>query len=330
MRTPRRFDVCNGDADGLCAVRQWRGEFAAQAELITGLKREIDLLQRVPLDAEEVLVCDISLARNREALQRLLERGARVRWFDHHAAGEPPHHAGLEARLDFSPGTCSSLLVDRHLQGRQRAWALVGAYGDELNEVAERLAVESGLDGERRSALRRLGRAINYNAYGEEPGDPLIHPADLYALMACHADPFTLLQAEPVIAAIDRQRDDDLAQARGLAPAWASDAARVTVLPDAPWSRRVSGALANALAEAEPRQAQAVLRTKPGGGYLVSVRAPRASPHGAQALCQAFGGSGRAAAAGIDHLPENDLARFIDRLAQANWAASPREPAAPR
>ena len=56
--TPRRFDVCNGDADGLCAVRQWRLHEPAAATLVTGLKREITLLQRVPADlADEVLVC---------------------------------------------------------------------------------------------------------------------------------------------------------------------------------------------------------------------------------------------------------------------------------
>ncbi|MFT3665304.1 hypothetical protein [Piscinibacter sp.] len=317
----RRFDVCNGDADGLCALRQWRAEFPADdAQLVTGLKREIALLQRVPDDAAEVLVCDISLARNRDALLRLLGHGARVRWFDHHAAGEVPQHAGLAAHLDFSPGMCSSLLVDRELGGRQRAWALVGAYGDEMGEAADHLGAAAGFDAERRAALRRLGRAINYNAYGEEPSDPLVHPAELYTLMARHADPFALLDAEPVIDAIDRQRGGDLALAHAVAPAWSGEQARVVVLPDAAWSRRIGGAFANTLGEAAPRQAQAVLRARPGGGYLVSVRAPRRSPHGAQALCAAFGGSGRAAAAGIDRLPEAELGRFVDAFTSARWA----------
>jgi hypothetical protein len=37
----RPFDVCNGDADGLCAVRQWRMYQPVAAILVTGLKREI-------------------------------------------------------------------------------------------------------------------------------------------------------------------------------------------------------------------------------------------------------------------------------------------------
>ena len=318
---PRRFDVCNGDADGLCAVRQWRGVHpAADARLVTGLKREIALLERVPVEqADEVLVCDISLERNRAALLRLLEHGVQVRWFDHHVAGEVPRLAGLEAHLDDASGVCSSLLVDRHLRGAQRAWALVGAFGDELGETVEQLAADSGFDAAQRATLRRLGRAINYNAYGELSSDPMLPPAELYALMARHADPFSLLEAEPVIAAIDRRRDDDLAQAHGTPAAWQDARSRVVVLPDAPWSRRVSGTLANELAEAAPAQAQAVLRARPGGGYLVSVRAPRHSPQGAQALCRSFGGSGRAAAAGIDALPEAELGRFIDAFAQAPW-----------
>ena len=51
----RRFDVCNGDADGLCAVVQWRLHDPAPATLVTGLKREIALLERVPAgDGERV------------------------------------------------------------------------------------------------------------------------------------------------------------------------------------------------------------------------------------------------------------------------------------
>lgn len=327
MATPdeasRRFDVCNGDADGLCSVRQWRAEWPAPSVLVTGLKREIDLLGRVPAEAaDEVLVCDIAMARNVQALLCLLARGVQVRWFDHHAAGEVPRHAKLEAHLDFSAGVCSSLLVDRYLQGRQRAWALVGAYGDELTAVADDLAATSAFPAAQRATLRRLGQAINYNAYGEAPGDPLIEPAALYAVMARHSDPIAMAEEEPVVAAIERQRDDDLAHALAVSPAWSSDSARVVVLPDAAWSRRVSGALANALAERAPQQAQAVLRARPDGGYLVSVRAPRVAPGGAEALCRSFGGSGRVAAAGIDRLAEAELSPFIERFAQARWATS--------
>ncbi|MGE4051175.1 MAG: hypothetical protein AB7F38_08910 [Piscinibacter sp.] len=322
MSAPLRcFDVCNGDADGLCAVRQWRLHDPRPATLVTGLKREIALLQRVPSDAaDDVLVCDLSMARNRDALLRLLDRGARVLWFDHHAAGEVPAHSGLSAHLDFSADICSSLLVDRHLRGAHRAWALVGAYGDDLTVVAERLAIESGFGATQREALQRLGRSINYNAYGEEPEDVCMAPASLYALMARHADPLAMLAAEPVFAEIDELRQSDLQQALGLLPAWQNERARILVLPEAPWSRRVSGTLANTLAQARPDAAHAVLRPNRTGGYSVSLRAPRSMPRGAAALCADFGGSGRAAAAGIDDLPAADLDRFIAAVATADWS----------
>src|SRR5690606_26020239 len=116
-----------------------------EAVLVTGLKREIALLERVPARAgDQVLVCDLSMERNRPALLRLLESGVRVRYFDHHAAGEVPRHPGLEAHVDLGSGVCTSVLVDRHLGGRFRAWAVVGAFGDNLRGVAEGLATQLG------------------------------------------------------------------------------------------------------------------------------------------------------------------------------------------
>ena len=317
-----RFDVCNGDADGLCAVRQWRLHDPSAARLITGLKRDIALLQQVPCVASsELLVCDLSMQRNRAALDRLLEGGAQVRWFDHHWSGPVPAHQRLDAHLDFSHEVCTSLLVDRYLGGRFRAWALVGAYGDELTTVADRLGEASGLDPLQRALLRRLGLAINYNAYGEDPSDVCIAPAGLYERLARHRSPWTLLRDEPVIHEIEACRRRDFRVAMGIQPHWETAQARVVVLPSAPWSRRVSGFLANALAAVHPEQAQAVLIERRDGHYTVSVRAPRTSPHGAHTVCQAFGGSGRAAAAGIDALPANALDPFVLALSQARWEA---------
>ena len=320
----RRFDVCNGDADGLCAVLQWRLNEPVEATLVTGLKREIALLQRVPCDAaDEVLVCDLSLQRNRVALQQLLEAGVRVRYFDHHAAGDVPQHAGLEAHLDFDSAVCTSLLMDRHLGGRFRGWALVGAYGDDLVTVADGLATAAGFDIAQRAGLRRLGQAINYNAYGEEQADVFIAPERLYRILARWPDPLALLAHEPIVDALDDRRQADLSQALALAPHWQNERASVVLLPDAPWSRRVSGCLANELASARPQQAQAVLRHQRSGALTVSVRAPRATPSGADELCAAFGGSGRAAAAGIDALPPQQLDPFIQAFSAAPWGRAP-------
>jgi hypothetical protein len=43
------YDVFNGDADGICALHQLRLANPRDAVLLTGVKRDIALLQRVPL-----------------------------------------------------------------------------------------------------------------------------------------------------------------------------------------------------------------------------------------------------------------------------------------
>jgi len=69
------FDVFNGDADGLCALHQFRlAEPRPQARLITGVKRDIRLLQQISGTHDaHITVLDISLDSNRDALELLLE-----------------------------------------------------------------------------------------------------------------------------------------------------------------------------------------------------------------------------------------------------------------
>lgn len=317
----RRFDVCNGDADGLCAVLQWRLHQPAPATLVTGLKRDIELLQRVPIDAaDEVLVCDLSMLRNREAVQRLLDAGVRVHYFDHHEPGPLTPHAKLDAHIDTSRDVCSSLLMDRHLGGRFRAWALVGAYGDNLTRVADALAAELGLAAEPRAALKRLGEAINYNAYGDDLGDVHISPDRLYEIMARYPDPLQMVAHELVVSELDQLRRADMQLAAEVAPYWRNDKACVYLLPDMPWSRRAMGCLANELARAYPEKSHAVLKISRTGDYVVSVRAPQSSAGGADALCAQFGGTGRTRAAGIARLAAKDVDRFILAFGTAGWA----------
>jgi hypothetical protein len=101
---------------------------------------------------------------------------------------------------------------------------------------------------------------------------------------------------------------------------------RVHLLPEAPWARRVSGSLGNYFACADPLRANAVLKAKASGGFSVSVRAPLSQAGGAAAFCRHFGGDGRAAAAGIDHLPEDQLDDFIAAFSAYSWGDVPRVP----
>jgi len=322
----RAWDVANGDADGLCALHQLRLAEPLAATLVTGAKRDIELLSRVEAGrGDRVTVLDVSLDRNRTALVRLLERGAKVLWFDHHHAGDVPAHPLLEAHIDAAPAVCTSAIVDRWLGGRFRAWAVAAAFGDNLPETATVLATPLGLDAARLDALRELGETINYNAYGESEADLLVAPAELYRRMSGYADPFEFLEKEALLREIGERRRADLAQALALAP-YAEDARHaVYLLPDAPWSRRVGGAFANHLALAHPGRAHAVIGPHGSEAFWVSLRAPRRSPSGASALARQFAtGGGREAAAGIDELPRSQFEEFLRRFERAFGGAAAR------
>src|SRR5690348_16435560 len=138
----RRIFAFNGDADGLCALQQlWLAEGRPIDRLVTGPKRRIALLDALEAGAgDQVTALDISFDVNRAGAERLLAQGASLRYFDHHYAGELPAHPRLAACIDPSPAVCTSILVDRHLGGRQCAWAVAGAFGDNLDESARSIA----------------------------------------------------------------------------------------------------------------------------------------------------------------------------------------------
>jgi hypothetical protein len=315
----RYFDVFNGDADGICALHQLRLADPVESHLVTGLKHDIALLERVDAgDGDLVTVLDVSLERNRAALERLLARGAAVHYFDHHYAGAIPEHRALAAVIDPTGESCTSELVDRYLRGRFRAWAVVGAFGDNLPEPAVRLAASLELDAERLQKLRRLGEALNYNAYGATEADVLVPPAELYRTVSHYRDPFELIECEPVLERLARERTEDLAHALAQAPFADTRASEVFVLPDAPWSRRVMGSFANRLALDAPHRAHAVAAPLPAGGLAVSLRAPPGCGPSAAEFCRRFPtGGGRRGAAGIERLEGGELPHFVRAFEQA-------------
>lgn len=82
------YDVFNGDADGICALLQLRLEEPLVSTRITGIKRDIALLERVVAEpGDTVTVLDISMVKNKDALDQLLAKGVMVDYVDHHAAG---------------------------------------------------------------------------------------------------------------------------------------------------------------------------------------------------------------------------------------------------
>jgi hypothetical protein len=317
-------DVFNGDADGICALHQLRLAFPASNNLVTGTKRDIDLLHRVEAGAgDEVTVLDIALEKNREALLALLGRGAKVQYFDHHVSEDIPEHPNLTATIDTSPDVCTSLLVNRYLDNQHLIWAVIGAFGDNLHEAAYEAAKPLNLDLKRLNTLRELGECLNYNSYGESVEDLFFHPAELYRILHQHKNPFIFVRENGIFEVLKQGYNEDMALANAIKPEHETADGAVYILPAKPWARRVSGAFGNNLASSFPDRAHAVLTQRGDGAFVVSVRSPQSTFRGADVLCSRFAtGGGRRAAAGINRLPENDLPKFIQAFDEVFSVAS--------
>lgn len=312
----RDYDVFNGDADGICAIHQLRLAHPLDAILLTGVKRDISLLERIPSGhAGEIKVCDISLDANVAALRRLLDDGCRVAYFDHHAAHQGFAHPSLQLFWDESPDVCTSLLMDRHLQGRFRAWAAVAAFGDNLAHIGRALAAEMALPEPTMLALRQLGTLLNYNAYGETVDDLYFAPDALYRALRPFADPMDFIAGSGEYRILLNGFESDAERMESLRAQWTAPCGAIYLLPNAPWARRIGGVFANRLAASDAGLSWAVLTGQSGGCYGVSVRAgaPMSAP--AHRFCESFdSGGGRKAAAGINRLPASEIEHFAAKF----------------
>jgi len=306
----------NGDADGLCALQQLRLTHRGDARLITGVKRDIRLLDRVRAGAgDTVHVLDISLDANRDGLNALLDAGAIVHYFDHHHAGHIPETAALIAHIDPAPDVCTSILVDRYLAGRYRRWAITAAFGDNLAGVARAMAADMGLGHEKTQTLESLGLYLNYNAYGDTVDDLHFDPARLAGAMLEFGDPLEFAAHSPVFSRLAAGYEDDMMRARSVQPLRTCEGAAIIHLPAEAWARRVIGVLANDLVQRSPQCAFALLSLNAQGDYTVSVRVPSRRAIGADEFCRKFAtGGGRRLAGGINHLPVDGIDRFSEQF----------------
>ena len=141
----------------------------------------------------------------------------------------------------------------------------------------------------------------------------------LFRSLAQYHDPLAAMAAEPVLAELDRRRRDDLSQALAQAPWCEADSGRIWLFPDAGWARRMTGPFANRMASDDPARAHAVARYRADGAIDISVRAPITRRRGADRLCAAFGGGGRAAAGAIEALPAERFEAFVQAFAAFRW-----------
>jgi len=315
-----QIDVFNGDADGICALVQLRlAQPAPQSRLVTGVKRDIQLLEHLAVqENDSVTVLDISLKKNRTALDRILQQGATVFYVDHHESGDIPQHTNLNAIINTAANTCTSLLVDQYLGGKYRAWAVAAAFGDNLIDSAVQAAQPLLLSANQLKQLKSLGICINYNGYGNSISDLHFAPDALYRELIPFKSPFDFIDDNSITyEQLLTGYADDMGLAQHIKPEYQTDTIAVYILPDEAWARRISGVFGNELANQNPERAYAVLSYNSQGGYQISVRAPFTNKTGADELCSMFTtGGGRKSAAGINHLPLNELSTFITAFAQ--------------
>ncbi len=307
------IDVFNGDADGICALIQYRLAHPSDSTLITGVKRDIKLLDKITAkEGDQITVFDISMEKNNSALQQALNAGANVFYVDHHLSGEIPNHPTLTAIIDTSADTCTSLLVDQHLNGKYKEWAIVAAFGDNMTGSAEKAASTLTLKESQIAQLKRLGISVNYNGYGNHVDDLHFQPDALYKEMINYSSPLDFISdSQSVYHELQDGYDSDIAKTSNLKPEINKQHIAIYKLPNEDWARRVSGVFGNQLANQYPDRAHAVLTQHPESGYVVSVRAPLNNLDHAGELCKQFSnGGGRKGAAGINQLPASELERF--------------------
>jgi hypothetical protein len=326
------YDVFNGDADGIIALVQLRLVEPKESVLITGVKRDISLLKQVDITtATSVTVLDISLEKNIQSLQGLLDNQVDVFYVDHHRTGEIPNSAKLTTLLNTDANICTSLLVNDLLQGQYVNWAIAAAFGDNMQASAKTLAVKVGLTEAQQAQLNELGIYINYNGYGASVEDLHFNPADLYQALLKYPDPFTLInETDSLFWQLKQAYLADMAKAQSAKVICEKTCVKAVQLADEAWARRVSGVFGNDLANQAPDRAHIVLTLNKDSklnveqsspsvnhspSYTLSLRAPLNNKQGAGDICSQFPtGGGRAAAAGVNELPVSQLDEFIKHV----------------
>jgi hypothetical protein len=309
-----QIDVFNGDADGLCALLQLRLAKPCQAQQVTSFKRDIKLLAKVEAtEGDQLTVLDISLQKNCQDLVRLLNQGVEIFYVDHHLAGDIPQHPRLTTLINTDANTCTSLLVNQYLNGQYCQWAVVGGFGDNLNQSAIQAVNCLPLNQTQIAQLKNLGICLNYNGYGTSVDDLHFAPDVLYRELAPYDSPFDFIADKPdVYQQLITAYQQDMANVAAIKADYATDHIAVYRLPDRLWAKRVNGVFANQLANQFPNRAHAIISHNSQTAYQISVRAPLNHKTGADELCMCFPtGGGRKGAAGINHLDQTEIPYFI-------------------
>ncbi len=282
-----RWFAYNGDADGICSMVQWGLVHGIEGHRITGVKRDIRLLDRInPQAGDDIVVMDISLARNHD-LASALSQEHPIRWFDHHLAGEKIE--AIECHINTGPNVCTARMVESYL-GVESDWAQVALHGDGLSQHSTM------------PEFKELGELLNYNGYGSTLSDLHFHPDELMLACLQAGTPQQFMQTE-VFAnlrngfAMDMEKSASIKMDSGI-----------HMLPDEPWARRVVGVLAHRINESG--SGPHVIAIDKGETLQVSLRGQQ----GIGELASMFGGGGRATAGGIDSLPKGEVTALMNEV----------------
>lgn len=283
-----RWFAYNGDADGICSMVQWGLVHGVDGNRVTGVKRDIELLDRInPSKGDEVIVMDISMARNHSMAQKFAQNGANITWFDHHLAGE--NIESISAHIDTSDNVCTARIVEQHL-GVESSWAQVALHGDGLSK-------HSSIP-----EYRELGELLNYNGYGADLTDLHFHPDDLMMLCLESKTPEQFMLSTAFVK-LKEGFDSDMSNADSIV-----EKDGFFLLPNEAWARRVVGVMAHRINE--KGTGPHVIAIDKGSTFQVSIR----GKNGIGELCAMFGGGGRATAGGIDNLPKAEITALMNEV----------------
>ena len=283
-----RWYAYNGDADGICSMVQWGLVYGIEGQRITGVKRDIELLERVsPNPDDEIIVMDISLARNHARAMELSSQGFDITWFDHHLAGDPID--AIATHIDTSSDVCTARIVEKYL-GVDSDWAQVALHGDGLSPHSSK------------PEFKELGELLNYNGYGADPSDLHFHPDELLLLCLQAKTPQNFMDTQAFMT-LKNGFESDLSHAQNV-----SITDGYYLLPNEAWARRVVGVMAHRINESG--DGPHVIAIDKGETLQVSIR----GSEGIGELCKMFGGGGRATAGGIDALPKSEITALMKEV----------------
>ena len=267
---------------------QWGLVHGIDGNTVTGVKRDIELLKKISSeDGDEIIVMDISLARNHSKASELIQSDIKMTWFDHHLAGEPI--VGLEAHIDTSSDVCTARIVESYL-GVKSDWAQVALHGDGLSEHSSK------------PEFKELGELLNYNGYGADLEDLHFHPDELMRICLESQTPASFLQT-PTFEALRNGFNTDMENVDSVV-----EIDGVYMLPNEAWARRVVGVMAHRINSTGP--GPHVIAIDKGDVLQISLR----GRNGIGEICAMFGGGGRETAGGIDALPKDEITALMNEV----------------